>query len=110
MQSIQKIGFHESSLVASSHIEETIILKLEDVHVADDRRNISIRLDGVRGILCDGVEVNKFAAECEDAEVLTLEYSNNSLYLIVECMDFKRHTNHVRSYRIACDSVQLEIH
>src|SRR5689334_12204321 len=110
MQSIQKMGFHESSLIASSHVKRTIILELEGVHVADDTRSVSIRLEDVKAVLRDGVEADQFAPEYEDGEILTLEYSHNSLFVIVEFTDFKSHANHTHSYRIACDSVQVEIH
>jgi hypothetical protein len=109
MHSTQRISFHESSLVSSRYVGRTLALELEGVHVEDDTRDVSIRLEGVSTILRDGTQVESFTEECEDGEILTLEYTEASMYLIVEWTDFKSHTSETHSYRFACDSVSVEI-
>jgi hypothetical protein len=90
MQSNQRISFHESSVVGFRRLAGTVILELEGVHVDDNLRTASIRLMDIRAIARDGIPGDDLTPECEDGEVLTLEHTPNSLYLIVEWNDFKR--------------------
>jgi hypothetical protein len=110
MQSTQRISFHESSLVGSFRVDTTTTLKLEGVHVEGNTRNVSIRLEHVNTVLVDGTELEDFPEVCENGEILTLEYTQKSLYMIVECTDFKNHKSQTHSYRIGCDSLNVEIH
>jgi hypothetical protein len=110
MHSTQRISFHESSLVSSRCVNQTLSLELEEVKVEDDTRNVLLRLEGVNIVLRDGIRVESFTTECEDGEILTLEYTKTSLYLIIEWTDFKSHKNQTHSYRIGCDSVNVDIH
>ena len=110
MQSAQRISFHESSLVGSFRVDKMITLKLEGVHVEGNTRNVSIRLEDVNTVLRDGVEIEDFVGICGDGEILTLEYAQKYLYMIVECTDFKNHNSQTHSYRIACDSLKVEMH
>lgn len=110
MQSTQKIGFHESSVVSVRRVGGTITVELEGVQLGDDLRPASIRLSGVQTIIRDGVAVNDLASEFADGEVLTLEHTPKALHLIVEWTDFKKHHSLTHSYRIECDSIEVEIH
>lgn len=110
MHSTQRISFHEASLVSWHYLGEALTLELEGVHVEDGMRNVSLRLEAVSTVLRDGIQVESFASEFEDGEVLTLEYTGTSLYLIVEWTDFSNHKSRTYSYRIACKSLSVEIH
>lgn len=63
----------------------------------------------IQAVARDGILVDDLTPEYEDGEVLTLEHTPNSLYLIVEWNDFKKHLSVTRSYRISCGSLRVEI-
>jgi hypothetical protein len=105
-----RISFHESSLINSRFEGRALLFEIEGVRAEEETRNASIRLEAVETILRDGVQVGSFELECEDPEILTLECTDVSLYLIIECTDFKTHKSQTHSYRIACGSVAVEIH
>jgi len=110
MQSTQRIGFHESDVVGIRRENGMIILELEGVHLGDELRNASIRLTGVKTIIRDGMAIDDMAWECEAGEVLTLKHTQDTFHLIVEWTDFKKHQSQTHSYKIECDSVDVEIH
>jgi hypothetical protein len=110
MHSTQRVSFHESSLVGWRHLGGTLTLELEGAYVGGDIRNVSLRLEAVSTVLRDGVAVESFTSEFQDGEVLTLEYTETSLHVIVEWTDFKSHQSQTHSYRIACESISVEIH
>jgi hypothetical protein len=110
MQSTKRIGFHESSVVGIRREDGTVTIELEGVHLGDDLRAASIRLTGVQTIIRDGVAVDDLASECEEGEVLTLQHTQNTLHLIVEWTDFKKHQSLTHSYKVECDLVEIEIH
>ena len=109
MHLTQKLSFHESSLVSWHYFGGALTLKFEGVHVEEAIRNAVLRLEAVSSILRDRVPVESFASEFEDGEVLTLEYTRTSLYVIIEWTDFKNHKSETHSYRIACESLSVEI-
>ena len=110
MHSTQRLSFHESSLVSWRHSNGSLTLELKGVHVGRDIRNVSLRLEAVSNVLCDGLPLESFSSDFEDGEVLTLEYAETSLYVIVEWTDFRSHKSQTHSYRIACESIGVEIH
>jgi hypothetical protein len=110
MHSTQRISFHESSLVSWRDLGATLTLELEEVHVGSEMRCISLELEAVSTVLRDGVHVESFDSEFKDGEILTLEYTETSLYMIVEWTDFGSHKSQTHSYRIACDEISVEIH
>jgi hypothetical protein len=111
MPSIPQFDFDDSTVTALRFEREIVILELEDVQLSDDDlRKASIRLTGVHSIIRDGMAVDNLGMECEDGEVLTLEYTPKTLHLIVEWNDFKKHHSVTHSYKIECDSVEVEIH
>jgi hypothetical protein len=102
------IGFHESSVVRVYRESASIILMLEDVHVGDEIRSAVLRMKGVKSIKRDGQEVQDLTAESKDGEILTLEYTESALHLIVEWSDFLAHKNHTASYRLTFDSITVD--
>lgn len=109
MQSVPRIGFHESSVVGVRREGGTLTLELEGVHLGDDLRTASIRLTGVQTIIRDGTAVDDLGSGA-DGEVLTLKHTQRTLHLIVEWTDFKKHQSVTHSYKIECDSVEVKIH
>ena len=80
----QNIGLHEAGVTDIRRDPDgTLFLLMEGVHVDDQLRNVSVRLNGVDQIMRDGLPVDDFAMECEDGEVLTLETGPDSIRLIV---------------------------
>jgi len=110
MQPAQTIGFHESTVVSVHREDKAIILELDEVHLGDEIRSATIRMKDVQSITRDGVEVEDLLAESDDGEVLTLQYADQSLHLIVEWPDFVKHQPQTRSYRIAFGSIEVDIH
>jgi hypothetical protein len=110
MESTQKFGFHEAGLTGIRRAADgTIYILLEGVHVDDQTPNASACLKGVRQIVRDGSVIDDFTMEYEDGEVLTLEYTPDSVRLIVEWNDFQNHHQTTRSYQIVCESVRIEL-
>jgi hypothetical protein len=107
MNSNPKISFHEASLVRSAYVGTTMTLEIEGVHVEDTKRNVSLRLKEVKTVLCDGSQVEEVRAE--DCEILTLESTMTSLYLIIQCMNYQTRKRQTYAYRITCDAVDVEI-
>src|SRR5260370_5365995 len=108
MQSTQRIGFHESTITSVRKEAGSVILELEGVHFGDNVRNASIRVMGIQTIMCDGIPTADLLAECEDGEVLTLQYTDNDLQLIVECTDFKNRRSQTYSYRSTYNSIEVK--
>ena len=110
MKSAQNIGFHEAG-IAGIHrgSDRTLFLLLEGVHVDDQIRNVSVRMNGVRQITRDGLHADDFAMEYEDGEVLTLDTGPHSIRLIVEWNDFANHRHVTSAYQITSDSVLVEV-
>jgi hypothetical protein len=109
MQSLPTISFHEASIIDFVVKGETITLKLEGVRLGEETHTAVIQLKGVRTLTRDGIGVQDLVSEPEDGEVLTLEYTESTLYLIVEWTDFKRHHSETHSYQIICNSIQVEL-
>lgn len=110
MNTEHRIGFHEATVAHVSRIDSKITLSLEGVRSGNLTRPATIRLDGVRSIIRDGIKVDDLLCEHEDGEVLTLEQTPTGIQLIVEWTDFQKHESITRSYRIECDSVEIEVH
>ena len=110
MQELQKIGFHESTLVGIRRNDGNMRFELEGVRVGSERRNASISLVNIQSITQDGITVEDLPSELEDSEVLTLECTERSLRLISEHTNFKTHRNSTHSYMFHCMSVKIEIH
>jgi len=108
MQSTQRIGFHESTINSVHNEAGALVVELDGVHFGDTVRPASVRIAGIQAITRDGIPTVDLLEECKDGEVLTLQYSDQVVQLIVECTDFKNHRSQTYSYRIACDSVEVE--
>ncbi len=108
MQSAQKIGFHESTISRVRNEDKSRVIELDGVHFGETVQTALVRIKGVEAITRDGIPIEEALAECSDGEVLRLEYSDQVVQLIVECTDFKNHRSQTYSYRIACDSVEVE--
>jgi hypothetical protein len=114
----QEISFHDSGIVGVRRENNSIILTLENVTVADGKseghgwslRQATVRLTGVREISCDDKPVADLVPVYESGEVWTLEHTTDSVHLIVDWTDYETHRSQTQSYRISCDSLQVEIH
>jgi hypothetical protein len=110
MQSIQRTGFHESTVATVLLKRGMLTLDLEGVHLGAQLRAASIRLTGVKTIIRDGVAVDDLGSEVEGDEVLTLEHTQRTLHLIIEWTDFEKHHSATHSYKIEGDSIEVEVH
>jgi hypothetical protein len=110
MKSEQNIGFHEAGITGIHRDSDgTLVLLLEGVHVGDQLRNVSVRINGVRQITRDGLPADDFAMEYGDGEILTLDTDPDSIRLIVEWNDFANHRHVTSAYHIVSDSVLVEV-
>lgn len=109
MQSFKNIGFHDSSIVGIRRESGLISLKLEDVAVEGEICNATVRLVGVTGITCDGNSIDDLIAVYSEGEVWTLDWTEGIAHLIVDWTDFKEHLSQTHSYRINCDSFEVDI-
>jgi hypothetical protein len=76
MQRTQRIGFHESTIVGVHNGAGSVTVELDGVHFDDSVRTASIRVMGIKTITRDEIPVAELLAECEDGEVLTLQYTD----------------------------------
>jgi hypothetical protein len=79
MESTQRLGFHESTIASVRNEAGSLIVELDGVHFGDSVRPASIRVTGIRAITRDGIPAADLLPECEDGEVLTLQYSEQVL-------------------------------
>ncbi|MBB5064657.1 hypothetical protein [Granulicella mallensis] len=110
MQDTQIVGFHESSIVSVRRDGKAVVLELDEVHLGSEIRSATITMNDVQSIARDGVGVEDVLAESEDGEVLTLQYTEHSMHLIVEWPDFVNHQAQTRSYRMSFGSINVDIH
>jgi hypothetical protein len=104
-----EIGFHEASLAEARHLPDgTFCMSFKEVHLRHQLCEATIYLHGVDRILRDGLPLEVFAMEQEDAEVLTLEIRPGCLSVIIEWNDFQRHLQTTASYSFFCSSVTIE--
>lgn len=105
-----RFGFHEAGIADfRKGSDGTLLLSLEDVHVNDEVRKVSVQMKGVLQITRDGLLAADVFMECAEGEVLTLETGPNSIHLVAEWHDFTSHRTITSVYRITADSVLVEV-
>lgn len=95
-----ELSFHESTVVAFDRQHDVVRLSLSDVRYNERTRSVYVEVRDVTAILADGRIVTDVRMEHEDGEVLTLEVSDEQVYLIVQWNDFGNHATTTKSYRV----------
>lgn len=94
------LSFHDATVVVFDRRQDAVCLGLSDVHHHQGSRSVRIEVRDIVEIIADGAVVDTIAMEHEDGEVLTLEVSDESIFLIVQWNDFDNRKSVTRSYRI----------
>jgi hypothetical protein len=100
MRRHDELSFHEATVAAFARRDDTVRLALSDVRDRDRRRSVYLEVREVVEIVSDGVVVDTVSMEHEDGEVMTLDVSDENIYLIVQWNDFDNRTSVTKSYRI----------
>jgi len=104
---MEQMSFHEASVVDFSQHGAGVRLKLEDALVDKAKRGIILDISPVANITIDGQAVDKVSMEAEDGEVLSLEYGDGKLSVIIEWHDFNSGSAFARSYEIKGGNVSI---
>lgn len=100
-------GFHESTLIRVEEIKGGIVLFFDEVVVGTVKMPTRVVLREVRSILRDGRPIDRFHFEAEDSEVLTLNYTETSMQLIVIWSSYRLKRHDTRAYSFECAEVEI---
>ncbi len=98
-QDLAQVSFHEATLVGISRQGGDVDLALDGVLVADTRRPANVIVEGVSGILREGLPVDELRME-EDGEILTLREKGTDVILVIQWNDFATKRQHVVVYNL----------
>ena len=104
-----QISFHEATVVDFSQHGATIRIKLEGVLINKDKCSVNIQLQGVQKIIIDGETANAVSMEAKDGEVLSLEYKDGGMKIIIEWHNFDDRASFVRSYSFLVDDIDIQV-
>ena len=102
-------SFHDSSIVAVSHLGNQMILHLEDVYVDGDLRMAAITIADTKSIICNGHSVSTFELPFKDAEVLKLESTPVSLSVLLQSMNYQTRETVTQAFEIKAERVAIDI-
>ena len=103
------ISFHDSVLVRVEREGARLRLVFGSVFVDGDLLDAVLVLVDVSKVWRDDVAVGEFVMEGADGEVLTLERTAITLFLVLAWCDYQPTRQMTRIYRFECGSVDLEI-
>lgn len=106
-----QLWFHESTVLNFKRHDDSIKLELEDVstgHIGESKSHVFITCNGIKKIKTDAKESGSNLMAAEDGEVLTLNFTNQTMELIVQWNNFSQHHHFIHAYYIDFDSFQIE--
>lgn len=109
MNNPKNMSFHEATVVRFLRRDSVLELELEDVLVGDLKLRVILSVSPVFSVETDSVSSNIQLMEADDGEVLTLEFSNHNMLLIVEWNDFSLKKSFTRSYQVVGGGISVSV-
>lgn len=109
MKNLEKIFFHEATILDFQRSDDLIQLKLEDVMVNGQKSKVFIIISTVIRVIIDGEVSKEPLMSAVDGEVIDLSISESSLKLIVEWNDFLHKKHFTKSYEIFGNKISLSV-
>ena len=106
---IENISFHEATVIEFCKYNSTIKLRLDDVVIEGVKEKATLEISPVASLTVDGEISDMVSMLADDGEVLSLEYSNSSISVIVEWHDFVKGFEVTKSYYVTGRDVLVTI-
>ena len=105
------LSFHESTVTKFLTEQNNFVIGLEDVSTDCSSDKVEIVVEGCSKILVDSVPAvdSSLRMPCADGEVLTLELSEEKVFVLVEWNDFSSGTSFTQSYEVNGSKIQTFI-
>jgi len=106
---IERFSFHESTLERVYFEDTRLTLRLSGVKFDGKNSCADLRLSGLGRICCDGIAIQKFEMRYPDAEVLSLEFGDDAIKLVLEWNDFSSRSSETNCYAICFDDLIIDV-
>lgn len=102
-------SFPESTVTGFIRVGNSVRLEMIDVDVEEERRSVVVEVLGVHRIEIDNEVSTSELMAAEDGEVLTLEKTASSLYVIIEWNTWAPRRSFIHSYRVFGEAVRVSV-
>jgi hypothetical protein len=106
---MNKMIFHEATVVGFCRHDAVFELELEDVLVEQKKSRVLLMVQPVLGVTIDGEPSNDLLMEADDGEILTLELSDDFLSMVIEWNDFSHKKSVTKSYHVFGGKTSISI-